>query len=51
MCRIQEACVFVDMEKVMLQLWDCSGDVRYRKYWTVMAEVSSEIEVCNESLF
>ena len=34
------------MERVPLQLWDCSGDVQYRKYWTLFAEVVISIYLC-----
>jgi hypothetical protein len=29
------------VERVKVQLWDCSGSMQYQPYWTVLAKVGS----------
>lgn len=38
-CRIQEFARQVGVDRVKIQLWDCSGSPQYQPYWSVLAKV------------
>lgn len=39
--RIQEFSRTVGVDRVKVQLWDCSGSMQYQAFWPVLAKVGA----------
>lgn len=47
--RIQEFSRTIGVDRVKVQLWDCSGSMQYQSYWSVLGKVGT-ICLCETDL-
>lgn len=45
-CRVQELVRHVGDTDTPIQLWDVSGDARYKPYWPILAKVRTTRAPC-----